>query len=114
MHAQLADKVDSPASRRRGRARDTDRRARDTHEARLLALLEQDLASCAPNLGVAVARGCGGLEVRVFGPAAALRLFFDAAEAHAAHVRPAVRAAIERYAASLNAVPRSSEEEEED
>lgn len=106
MHAELADKVDGPASRRRGRARDMD-------EARLLALLEQDLAAHGANLGVAVTRGCGALEVRVFGPAAAVTLFFDAAEAQAAHVRPAVRAEVARYASSLDAAPRYSEGEED-
>jgi len=104
MHAQLAGKLDAP-SKGCTRAREARARsARDTgaagEMARLEAVLREDLAR-ERELGVAVTRGCGTVEVRVLGPAATLALFFDAGEAQAAHVRLAVRAAIARYASSL-------------
>lgn len=94
MQGQLAGKVNRVApSRGRGP------HARE--EAWLQAALRDEFAADGTNVGVMVTRGCGTVEVRVFGPGAALTLSFDHAEAQLASVRLAVRAAMSRYGSSL-------------
>jgi hypothetical protein len=51
---------------------------------------------------VAVTRRCATIDVRVFGPGAALTLSFDHAEVQLASVRLAVRAARARYGPALD------------
>lgn len=102
MQGELAGRADRQ-SRGQRRSRGT------SHEARLQALLAEELASAGADLAVVVDRGCGTVEVRVSGPAATLTLAFDAQEAQPAHVRLAVRAAIARYGASLGAAPHLTE-----
>lgn len=71
-----------------------------SEEAWLQAALRDDFAN-GTDVGVTVSRRCGTVEVRLFGPGAALTLSFDHAEAQLASVRPAVRAAMSRYGSSL-------------
>jgi hypothetical protein len=53
-------------------------------------------------LQVAVNAGCcGAVEVRVSGPAAGLRLFFDPAEAQPAYIRHVVGDSVKRYRGAL-------------
>jgi hypothetical protein len=53
------------------------------------------------DLPVTVTRGCGTVEVRVFGPAATVRLLFDPSELPPADGLSVVRAAVARYRSSL-------------
>jgi hypothetical protein len=105
MHGQVAGRTDRAASKGQMRSHGT------SHETRLEALLRGDLASVGAHLGIVVTRGCGTVDVRVFGPAAALRLAFDAHESQPASIRMAVRTAIARYASSLQTAQRLSESE---
>lgn len=101
MQGQLAGKVNRVVpSRGRGPHAASE-------EAWLQAALRDDFAAAGTNVGVMVTRGCGTVEVRLFGPGAALTLSFDHAEAHLASVRPAVRAAMSRYGSSLG--PRTAD-----
>jgi hypothetical protein len=58
-------------------------------------------AGLAAALVVTVARACGTVEVRVSGPGATLRLFFDPWELPPAGVECVVGAAVARYRSSL-------------
>jgi hypothetical protein len=78
------------------------RRPLDTDaDSWLQTVLREDAASDGARVGVSLRRECGAVEVRIFGPAAALTLSFDHAEAQPAAVRCAVRAAIARYRSAL-------------
>lgn len=81
-----------------------------SEEARLQGALRDDLAADGANVGVMVSRGCGAVEVRVFGPWAALTLSFDHADAHLASVRLAVRAAMSRYGSALGSQAQQGKE----
>lgn len=100
MQGLLAGKVDRVVS-------SLGRRPHAHEEAWLQAALRDDFAGDGTNVGVMVTRGCGTVEVRVFGPGAALTLSFDHAEAQLASVRLAVRAAMSRYGSSLG--PRTTD-----
>jgi hypothetical protein len=65
---------------------------------RVTALVTED-AGCV--LRVLVNSRCGGVEVRISGPRAVLRVVFDDAELHPAFVRHSLRRALARYRASL-------------
>jgi hypothetical protein len=65
---------------------------------RITALVTAD-AGCV--LPVLVSNRCGGVEVRISGPRAVLRVVFDTAELHPAFVRHSLRRALARYRASL-------------
>lgn len=60
-----------------------------------------DHASDAAALVVTVHRACGTVEVRVSGPGARLRLFFDPSELPPADGQSVVRTAVARYRSSL-------------
>ena len=95
MRGELQRSVDRVVPNRNRGRRET------SEEARLQGALRDDFAAEGTNVGVMVTRGCGAVEVRVFGPRAALTLSFDHAEAHLASVRLAVRAAMSRYGSAL-------------
>jgi hypothetical protein len=65
---------------------------------RITALLTEDTGGA---LRVLVSSRCGGVEVRVSGPRAVLRVVFDNAELQPAFVRHSLRRAVARYRASL-------------
>jgi hypothetical protein len=79
-------------------------------DSRLRALLLEDAASDEAAVEVAVTRACGTVDVRVAGPAAALTLRFDPAEAYPDAVRGAMRAAIAKYRSALGLEARDSRE----
>lgn len=79
--------------------------------SRLQARLREDAAADGAVVGVAVARGCGSVDVRIVGPAAGLTLRFDQAEACPNAVRFAVRAAIAQYRSALGLEARDSDQE---
>jgi hypothetical protein len=62
---------------------------------------ELDAPPDPPALAVTVTRGCGTVEVRVSGPGATLRLFFDPWELPPGDGRCVVGRAIARYRSSL-------------
>lgn len=95
MDPQLASTVDARA-------------VADRSRVQRLALREtwrpapgDDHASDAAALVVTVARACGTVEVRVSGPGATLRLFFDPSELPPADGQSVVRTAVARYRSSL-------------
>lgn len=69
--------------------------------ARLQAVLGDDATSEVSDLTMTVTRGCGTVEVRVSGPGATLRLFFDPWDLTPDAVRRAVHAAVARYRSSF-------------
>jgi hypothetical protein len=95
MREQLQGRVDRVVQNRSRERRDT------SQEARLQGALRDGFAADGTNVGVMVTSRCGAVEVRVFGPRAALTLSFDHADAHLASVRLAVRAALSRYGSAL-------------
>jgi len=80
-------------------------------DSRLRTLLLEDAASDDAAVEVAVTRACGAVDVRVAGPAPALTLRFDPAEAYPDAVRCAMCAAIAKYKSVLGLEARDSREE---
>ena len=72
-----------------------------SQQARLQAVLGDDATSEVADLAMTVTRGCGTVEVRVSGPGAMLRLFFDPWDLPPADVWRVVNAAVERYRSSF-------------
>ncbi len=95
MHGELAGRTGRAAPDRRRSSLEWN------GDSRLRALLLEDAASDEAAVEVAVTRACGTVDVRVAGPAAALTLRFDHAEAYPDAVRCAMRAAIARYRSAL-------------
>ena len=71
-------------------------------QARLQAVLGDDATSEVADLTMTVTRGCGRVEVRVSGPGATLRLFFDPWELRPGEIQHGVRAAVARYRSSFS------------
>jgi len=70
-------------------------------QSQLVSRVDAGATPNVPALAVTVTRGCGTIEVRVSGPGATLRLFFDPWELPPANGQCVVRRAVARYRSSL-------------
>ena len=95
MQARVVSTVDAGLVAGRARPPHVDR-----HETGPQAVLGDDPTLEMAGLAVTVTRGCGTVEVRVSGPGATLRLFFDPWELPA-DVRRSVQSALDRYRSSF-------------
>jgi hypothetical protein len=105
MHGELAGRTVRAAPDRRRSSLEWN------GDSRLRTLLLEDAASDEAGVEVSVTRACGAVDVRVAGPAAALTLRFDRAEAYPDAVRCAMRAAIAKYRSALGLEARGSDQE---